>query len=161
MRDLVVYLHVAGAFLFVLAHGASMLVAFRLRAEREPARMAALFDLSSAAISVMYAGLAVLLLAGIAAGFIGDHWGRGWIWASLGILVLVAVAMYAMATTYYGRLRIAAGADVPEPFRKRYDPAPGPEELDGLRSSSRPFALAGIGGVGLLVILWLMLFKPF
>jgi small-conductance mechanosensitive channel len=161
MRETVVFLHVAGAFLFVLAHGASMLVAFRLRAERRPERVAALFDLSSAAIGVMYVGLAVLLIAGIAAGFIGGHWGRGWIWASLAILVLVAVAMYAMATGYYARLRVAVGADVPDQLRARYDPPPGPEELDGLASSNRPFVLAGIGGTGLLVILWLMLFKPF
>ena len=161
MREAVVFLHVAGAFLFVLAHGASMLVAFRLRKEQDRERIAALFDLSSLGIGVMYLGLLIMLLAGIAAGFIGGFWGRGWIWASIGILVLVAVAMYAMGTAYYGRLRVAAGADVPPQIASRYDPPPTAEELSQLATSSRPWILAGIGGVGLIAILWLMLFKPF
>src|SRR6266511_2088162 len=42
-----VFLHIGGAFLFVLAHGVSALVAFRLRAERDPGRMTALLELSS------------------------------------------------------------------------------------------------------------------
>jgi hypothetical protein len=40
MHGLMVFLHVLGAFVFVLAHGASALVAFRLRTEREPGRVA-------------------------------------------------------------------------------------------------------------------------
>jgi hypothetical protein len=28
-------------------------------------------------------------------------------------------------------------------------------------SSNRPFALAAVGGIGLLVIIWLMVVKPF
>src|SRR5688500_20312193 len=104
MYGLMVFLHVLGAFVFVLAHGASILVAFRLRTEREPGRVAALLELSSLGISVMYIGLAVLLIAGVTAGFMGDHWGRAWIWLAIGILVAVAVAMYALGTSFYARI---------------------------------------------------------
>lgn len=161
MYDLMVFLHVLGAFVFVLAHGASMLVAFRLRAEREPARVAALLELSSLGINLMYVGLILLLLAGVVAGFMGDHWGRAWIWLSIGILVAVSVAMYALGTTFYVRLRLAAGAKVPEPLARRYDLPPTAADLDRMLASNRPFILAAIGGTGLTAIVWLMVAKPF
>lgn len=161
MYGFMVFLHVLGAFVFVLAHGASILVAFRLRTEREAARVAALLELSSLGISVMYVGLAALLLAGVTAGFMGDHWGRGWIWAAIGILVAVAVAMYAVGTTFYVRMRLAAGAAVPAPLARRYDPPPTAADLEGMLASNRPFILAAIGGVGLIAIVWLMVAKPF
>ena len=161
MRETVVYLHVVGAFVFVLAHGASILVAFRIRRERDRERIAALFELSSWGINLMYIGLTILILAGIAAGFIGNHWGRGWLWASIGILVVVLGAMYALATPYYGRMRVAAGASVPPQIAARLDPPPTEADLEALAASNRPMLLAAIGGVGLAAILWLMLFKPF
>ncbi len=161
MYGLMVFLHVLGAFVFVLAHGASILVAFRLRTEREAGRVAALLELSSLGISVMYVGLAVLLLAGVTAGFMGDHWGRGWIWAAIGILVAVAVAMYAMGTTFYVRMRLAAGAEVPAPLARRYDPPPTAADLGPMLASNRPLILAAIGGTGLVLIIWLMVAKPF
>jgi hypothetical protein len=161
MREAVVFLHVLGAFTFVLAHGASMLAAFRLRSEREPARIAALLDLSSFGIALMYIGLTVLVLAGIAAGFIGGYWGRGWIWAALAILVVVTGAMYALATPYYGRKRVAAGAQVPKQVAARMNPPASEADLAELATSNRPILLAAIGGIGLAAIIWLMLFKPF
>jgi hypothetical protein len=85
-------LHVVGGFGFVLAHGASAFAAIRIRSEREPARVAALLDLSGASIGVMYISLLVLLAAGIAAGFIGSFWGEAWIWVAIGVLVVVALA---------------------------------------------------------------------
>ena len=156
----VVLLHVLGAFAFVLAHGVSMLVSFRLRSERDPARRVLLFELSSTGINLMYIGLAVLLLAGIAAGFLGDHWGRLWIWAALGTLVVVMVVMYSVATPFYGRMRAAAGAPVPDQVIARMKPAPAPSDLERLATSNRPFWLAAVGGVGLVIIIWLMLAKP-
>lgn len=161
MYGLVVLLHVLGAFLFVLAHGVSMLVSFRLRGERDPVRQVVLFELSSTGINLMYIGLVVLLVAGIAAGFLGGHWGRGWIWASLATLVVVIGVMYTVATPFYGRMRAAAGAAVPEPVVARMKPPPSPEDLDRLATSNRPMVLAAVGGIGLVVIIWLMLAKPF
>ena len=161
MYGFVVLLHVLGAFGFVLAHGISMLVSFRLRTERDPARQAHLLELSSTGVNLMYIGLSVLLLAGIAAGFLGNHWGRGWIWAAIGTLVVVMAAMYAMATPFYARMRVAAGAPVPEQVAARMQPPPTQEELQRMAASTRPIWLAIIGGVGLVVLIWLMLAKPF
>lgn len=113
MYALVVTLHVLGAFTFAIAHGVSMIVSFRLRNEKDRARIAHLFELSSIGINLMYVGLAIVLLAGVAAGFLGNHWGRGWIWASLGTLIMVMVVMYAVATPFYQRMRVASGAPFP------------------------------------------------
>ena len=68
-----VYLHILGAFAFVFAHGASALAAFRIRATRDPVQIRTLLDVSSLAIGVMYIGLLLLLIGGIAAGIVGDH----------------------------------------------------------------------------------------
>jgi hypothetical protein len=156
----VVILHVVAAFLFVLGHGASAMVAFAIRAEREPTRIAALLDLSGRSIGVMYLGLLVLLLAGIAAGIMRGWFGSGWIWAALGLLILIIVAMYAIATRYYAGLRQALG----QPARGETNQPTTPvsqAELVALLDSRRPEALAAIGIGGIAVIVWLMIAKPF
>ena len=161
MYGFVVLLHVLGAFAFVMAHGVSMLIAFRLRGERDPARQSLLLELSGLSVGLMYIGLGVLLLAGILAAFMGGLWGRGWIWASLGILVVVIAVMYAVATPFYGRMRAAAGVPGTEQLATRFKPTPTPADLNALATSSRPFVLAAVGSIGLAVIVWLMLSKPF
>jgi hypothetical protein len=155
-----VYLHVFGAFAFAAAHGTSAVVAFRIRATREPAAIRTLLDVSGVAIGVMYLGLLALLVGGIVAGVVGGHFARGWIWASLGILVVTIIAMYMLATPFYKRLREAVGAETGG--RQPMSPAPADASaVDALASSSRPIVLALVGLVAFAVILWLMLLKPF
>ena len=157
-----VFVHLTGAFAFVLGHGTSVAVSLRLRTERDPARIAALLDLSSSSIGATYVGLLLLLIGGVAAGFVGGYWGSGWIWLALGLLLVITGAMAPLGSGFYGRVRNAVGMknyrdpkDTPPP-----EPA-SPAELDALLASSRPFLLLGIGGIGLLLILLLMIGKPF
>jgi hypothetical protein len=161
MYGFVVLLHVLGAFTFVAAHGVSMVAAVRLRGERDRVRQVALLDVSAAGVGVMYLGLLILLAAGIVAGFMGGHWGRAWIWAALVTLVLVIVVMYAVATPFYGRMRAAAGIGQWAERRDRYKPPATEADLDMLATSNAPFVLATVGVSGLVVIIWLMLLKPF
>jgi hypothetical protein len=161
MYGFVVLLHVLGAFTFVAAHGVSMVAAIRLRGERDRIRQVALLDVSAAGVGVMYVGLLILLAAGVVAGFMGDHWGRVWIWAALVTLVLVIVVMYAVATPFYGRMRAAAGIGQWAERRDRYKPPATEADLDMLATSNAPFVLATVGVIGLIVIIWLMLLKPF
>jgi len=156
----VVLVHVVAAFLFILAHGASAIVSFRLRAERDPTRVLALLDLSASTIGPMYGTLGLLLLAGIAAGIMGNWFSKGWIWVALGVFIVITVLMYVVATTYYVGIRRALG----QVRAGSKEPAPQPlptEQLLALLDSRRPDAIAAIGVVGLVVILWLMEFKPF
>ena len=158
----IVLLHVAGAFIFVLGHGASGMAALRLRQERDPVRIGALLDLSGASLGLMYAGILVLLVGGVWAAFAGNWWGQAWIWIAIGLLVLIVVAMYPLGSMYYGRVRNAVGLKKYNDPKDAPPPTPAsPAELDALLSSPRPFQLAAIGGVGLLLILWLMIVKPF
>jgi hypothetical protein len=160
MYAYIVLLHVVGAFVFALAHGVSVAVGLRLRGVRSREQVAALLELSGMAIGGLYVGLLLLLVGGVWAGFAGDHWGRLWIWAAIGTLVVVTVAMYAIATPFYGRMRAAAGVLTDPKQLARYGEI-APDELDRMGASSRPIWLAVIGGIGLLVILWLMVVKPF
>jgi len=156
----VVLVHVVAAFLFILAHGASAIVSFRLRAERDPTRVLALLDLSASTIGPMYGTLGLLLLAGIAAGIMGNWFSKGWIWVALGVFIVITVLMYVVATTYYVGIRRALG----QVRAGSKEPAPQPlptDQLLALLDSRRPDAIAAIGVVGLVVILWLMEFKPF
>src|SRR5437764_15347560 len=91
-----VLLHILGVFAFLLAHGASVAVAFRVRSERDPTRIRALLDLSNGYLNAMYGGLVALLIFGILAGISGAWWtsGRLWIWAALVVLVGIVVGMY-------------------------------------------------------------------
>jgi glucan phosphoethanolaminetransferase (alkaline phosphatase superfamily) len=154
-----VFLHIAGAFLFVLAHGVSAVVAFRLRAERDPVRMTALLELSSMSLGVMYVGLLTLLVAGIVAAINRNWFSQGWPWAAIVVLVVVVVAMYALASRYYAGIREALG--LPSMNNKEPGPAKPADEIVRMLDSRRPEQIAGVGFVGLLIILWLMILKPF
>jgi hypothetical protein len=150
-----VFLHIAGVFAFLTAHGVSVGVAFRVRGERDPRRILALLELSAWSTSLMYVGLLLLLAGGVTAGFIGDWWGSGWIWVSLGTLVLVMIGMYTVAAGYYKRLRLIVGAMADG------SQAVSDQRLSELLEGPRPWVLAVIGFGGILFILYLMLFKPF
>ncbi len=145
-------LHLIGAFGFVAAHGATAAVAFRLRGEREPVRVRALLELSRSTRSLMYWSLLVLVVAGVANGFYFHYWSQGWIWTSLVLLTALLVAAFPLAVPYYRRIRLAV-----DPER----PVASPEELAVLLTSSRPIVIAWVETVGILVILWLMVYKPF
>lgn len=157
----VVIAHIVGAIGFILAHGVSAFVAFRVRSAQTAGEVGNLMDLSGRGLTVAYPSLLLLLVAGIAAGFMGDWWGSLWIWLSIGLLVAIAVAMYAFGTTYYIKVRHAAGKTAPQDPKDAPPPTPlPPDELARLLDSRRPEILLLIGGGGLAVIIWLMFAKP-
>jgi plastocyanin len=149
-----VFLHIAGAFGFLMAHGVSAYVTLKLPRERDPARIVHLLELSASSVGFMWNAIGALLIGGIAAGFTGHFWGQGWIWAAIIVLVAVIAAMYAMGTTWASRLRTISAA------MAQGTEAVSGEQFEGILRSRRPYTIAGIGFAGLLVILWLMIFKP-
>lgn len=110
----------------------------------------------------MYVSVVLLLIAGIAAAFIAGLWGKGWIWAAIVLLVLLFAAMYARASTWFADVRRAAG-------QAYYVIGRGPQsaeppdaaKLATLTASTRPMEIAAIGYGGLVLIVWLMVMKPF
>ena len=156
------FIHIVGAVAFVAGHGVSMFVAFRLRSERDPARMLALLDLSGASLGLATIGLLVLLVAGIVDGIVAGYFGQLWIWIALVGLIAIGASMTPLAIGHFNAIRAALGQRTRAMKPSDPDPTPRPiEEVIALASSNRPQQLALIGGGGLLVILWLMTFKPF
>jgi hypothetical protein len=157
-----IFLHVAGAFAFVAGHGVSMFVAFRLRRERDRARIAALLDASAGSLGLAFIGLLVLFLSGILAGIVLGSFGRWWIWISLAILLVVAGAMTPLGSIHYGRVRAAIGQRTRNLKPSDPDPVPVSDaELDAVLTSTSPMSLLYLGAGGFLAILWLMMFRPF
>ncbi len=91
-----------------------------------------------------------LRAGGIYAGFEGGWWGRGRIWASIGVFAGITAAALLIIRPYYRRLRAAVG-----------DPPVAADELIQLLNSRQPLGLAAIAFVGLGAIVWLMSLKPF
>ena len=157
-------LHVLAAFGFVAMHGTSIYVLVRLRRERDVASVRALLNLSIASLIPAYAFLALILVSGIASGIVGGWWtsGRLWIWASLAVLVAVFLYMSFAATGYFARLRAAAGLEYQ--VRGRKVPASAPDEAAlaaALNGPNPTAAILTVGGLGLVVLVWLMVMKPF
>ncbi|HLY31161.1 MAG TPA: hypothetical protein VKQ36_09025 [Ktedonobacterales bacterium] len=152
-----VFFHVAGVFVFLGAHGVTAFVIFRVRAEQDLAALRALLLLSAVASMASLFALAVLLIGGIAAAFVGGWWAFGWPWVALGVLVVVWGVMSAWPGREMRRLREAAGFTGPTQITA----AAKPEAVASAQMAVHPWIGAVVGGVGLLIILWLMVFKPF
>jgi hypothetical protein len=113
--------------------------------------------MSAVAVNVMYLGLLLLLAAGIGAGFMGNWWSKGWIWVSLGLFVLIWASMSIFTGPAFRRARMAAGFTGPTTINESAVSEKMPEAIAALR----PWLPTVIGGVGLAIILWLMMLKPF
>jgi hypothetical protein len=162
MYQWLIFFHVLSVFSFIFSHAASVHVAFAVQRERDLERLRALLGLSINSYRTMYPSLLMIVLTGILAGFQGQWWKSGWIWASLVLLLAIAGAMYPLGTANFGRAREAVG--MPRVENGVIIPAEATkntEEIDAILKKTNPFLLAAIGFGGLALLTWLMLFKPF
>jgi hypothetical protein len=159
----IVFVHIIGVFVFLLAHGVSAGVLLRLRFERNPHAVRTLVDLSARSIGVMGIGATMWFFGGILAGFSGNFWtgGQLWIWASLIIAIAVIALMTPMGKFYLNRVRAAVGVDPKGKPGQVVAVEPDPAELDAAIASGRPLLLAIIGIATVVVLTWLMMYKPF
>ena len=157
MYQWIVFLHILGVFWFLLAHGVSLYVAVRVQREKDIHGIQALLGLSASAVMASLIGLIVLLAAGVALAFMGSWWSQGWVWASLGVFVLIWASMSIFTGPAFRRARMAAGFTGPTTVNE----SSVSEKLPQAIAELRPMIPMVIGGVGLIVILWLMVLKPF
>ena len=145
-----IFLHLVGVVVFAIAHGVSIFAAFRVRGERDPRVVAALLDASKLAVGLLYIGLLLIGVGGLGAAWQAGFLLSTWAIASYVTLFVVLLAMWTMATPYYVKVRelVGDGSSV--------DAA----ELAKVLDTRRPEILATVGVVGLLVLLWLMVFRP-
>jgi plastocyanin len=154
LYDVWVFVHLVGVLAFLVVHGVSMAVSFRIRTEREPRKVVALLELSASTVRLMYVSLGVILVAGIVAGALGHWWRYGWIWGGLILLLLTSLAMVGIASPYQRRVGLVARA------LAGGSGAVTQQQFDEIVTSGRPLTIAGIGFVGLAAIVYLMVFKP-
>jgi hypothetical protein len=159
----IIFLHVVSAIIFFMAHGVSIGVALRLHRERQPERLRPLLELSSASRMAVNGSLLMLLLTGVIGGFMLNWWRMGWIWVSLLLLVLLSVAMMRGMSPHFNALRKAVGSPYSEKG-KRYaaqEPASDAEIEHLLQSAQQMRLVAAVGVAITIIILYLMMFKPF
>ena len=148
------FIHLLGVAGFLASHGTSMAATLLVGRMREPEEIAGTLRLSGATVGPFYISTLVLLVGGVGAGFVGRRWNEGWIWISLILLIGVGALMFPLARGYYRRLRLVidlmdSGTVV------------SPEDFSRVLASGNPLLIAGTGTAALLLILYLMVIKPF
>ena len=142
------FFHIVGIGAFLLGHGVSAGTSLMLRRASIDAVRAALLRVSIMSAVVYYPALVLIIGTGVWMGFEGHLWGSKWLWTAIGVLVVVFVVMSAMSVPYH-KARDAANAKPPT------------EDLEPLVKRARPIELAAVGTIGLLVLFFLMVLKPF
>jgi amino acid transporter len=146
-------LHLVGVFVFLLSHGVSVTVAFRIRKERDRVKIKDLISLSGSSVRLMYVSLVLLLAGAFAMTFQLHLWGAAWIRISLGLLIVTIIFMIGMASPYYKRISEAVE------LRPSGVPRKSDEELEVILKSPVPMIVAGVGFFSLFVILYMMVFQ--
>lgn len=156
------FLHILSALTFFLAHGASIAMAFKVRSETDFARIRAMLDLSVSTIMVMFVSFLAMGLTGLSMPFILKLWGKGWIWASIVLMVIVVVQMGLMNEKRYKILRKLVG--LPYMQGSKEFPAEPPASQADVEAQLKKMKVTDLVIVGYgipVVVLWLMVFKPF
>ena len=157
-----IFLHTLSAFTFFLGHGTSVAMAFRIRKETDFARIRAMLDLSESTFIVMGIALLIMGLTGLTMPFILKIWNKGWIWASIVLMVIVIVQMAVMNDKRYKHLRRMVG--LPYMIGGKKFPAEPPasqSEVEAHIKKLNVTELIVVGYVIPMIVLWLMVFKPF
>lgn len=158
-----VFLHTLSALLFFLTHGTSVAMAFQLRKEKDFARIGAMLDLSGSMLLMMSLSLLLLGLTGLAMPFILKIWNKGWVWTSVILMVGVVAQMGLMNDKRYKHLRRMIGQ--PYMIGNKQFPADAPAsqaEVEAhIKNKLRVEELVVVGIVIPVIVLWLMVFKPF
>jgi len=138
----IVFIHIASVLGLLLVHPVT--VAFHLKEERNDTRIRELLEVSEAASTLRWVFFWLTLATGVILGFLGSWWGTAWIWGALVLFVAIGAVM-----NLYGGRTIDRIADTRDDA-----------EMERLLTRFRPGILAVTGAGGLLLILYLMLFKP-
>ncbi len=148
-------LHLVGVVGFVGSHGVSMFALLRVgKVGGSRERISELIAFSRSTVTPMYISLGLLLLGGIVTGAQTDSFNDWWIWEAIVVLVVATGFMVAVAKPYMSRLLEACTV------RPSGVPRVSDEELQELLSGPTNRIVTAIGSVALVVILYLMIFKP-
>ena len=138
----IVFIHIASVLGLLLVHPVT--IAFHMKQERDDLRLRELLEVTEAASRLRWVFFGLTIASGVVLGFMGSWWGTAWIWAALAIFIAIGLVM-----NLYGGRTIDRIADTKDD-----------SEMERLLTRFRPEILAITGTGGLLIVLFLMLFKP-
>jgi len=158
----ILWTHLISIFGFLSAHGGSSLAIFSIRKTRETERLRALLEMSRLSVLISYVFILLVLATGVTLGFLGGFWTQLWIWTAIVVAFVMMALMYRLGTARFNSVRKAVGLAYYQ-GRKKQPPSQVADAaaLGELLSSTRPVELSAVGVAGLLIIAWLMVFKPF
>lgn len=170
---LLLFIHLAAILLLLLLHGGAVAVAFAMRDERRPERLAALLDLSMFTFDskrwfgrLFWLDLLAVVFSGLALMILGGFWRHAWVWASIVVFIAIIALMGSNGSGAMREVRRAAG--LPWVMRSGFGPPSmmpptepaQPDAIAAAVTAVRTWRLALIGGGGFLILLWLMVYRP-
>jgi hypothetical protein len=150
----VLFAHIASAFLFLSMHGVSMVVLYRIRRERDREKILTLITVSGATTLPMYVSLGAIVITGTLAALKLESFGHWWVWVAIAILVVTIGLMTAIAKPYFAKVKLACQV------RPSGVPRTSDQELGEILGDPTAHVITAIGLIGVLGILYLMVFTP-
>lgn len=146
----------------MVAHGTSIAISFRLKQEQEVERIKAMLDVSGTMWAAMMLSLLVAGIAGIVLGFMLSWWSEWWIWISIVLLLVITIWMFTIGQGTYHQLRRSLGMPFQAGSKEIPAQEPAPvEESYAIIAGTKPGLMMLVGYGGFIVVIWLMMFKPF
>jgi len=149
------YLHLGSAIIFVGVHGASMVVFYVIRNEKDRERIQDLLGFSAKTVIPMYISVGLVVVTGILVGQKIGAFRQGWGWWSLVLLAVVTILMFLIAKPIHRRINAACE------YRPSGKPRVSDEELALILKSPQVHLVTAIGVAGVAALVYLMTFKPF
>jgi hypothetical protein len=147
------FLHILSVLALLATHGVSMTVLYAIRRERDRARIMSLVQLSGQSVIPMYVSILAIVIFGSLLAFKLHLWGKTWIWLSIGVLIATIVLMGITARPYFAKVKEACQ------MRPSGVPRISDEELGDVLRSPRAHLISAIGVIGLVSILYMMVFQ--
>jgi uncharacterized membrane protein len=141
------FIHILSVGVFLFVHGIAGGLGFLLRAAPVSAGTRPLLNVSRITGQASYPLLLLILISGIWMAFAGSFGRTVWPWAALGILIVTIAFMGYIARPYYMAREAAKSGD---------DAA-----VAAQLSKAMPELAGGVGALAVVLILALMVFKPF
>jgi|GEM_PF-1765344 hypothetical protein len=154
----VVYLHIVVIFIFLIQHAAEIWVSFKLREQKEPEGIFAIYAfMPNNNVRNLRITYSLIIITGITAGFITPWWRQGWMWTALGVMIVIWIIMKRVSSIYL----YAVDAIAEHALKNREDASAIDKFRSDLKARREPEILSAFSLLGGLIILWLMMFKPF
>ncbi len=157
------WLHILAVLIFFFSHGVSMAAAFNFAKEKNPDRLRALLDVSRWPLMLMSASILLVLVLGVILTFNAGYSAHLWPWLAFVLLIAMSVWMTIYSRAIYSPIRKSLGQPYVTGFGQG-NPATEPASMDevyALIARSNPRLLTYVGLIFTLIVVGLMVFKPF